>query len=101
MWSLSVQSSLRLHLHTSYLSCFVITGQAEVSDMTVTGGKTEQSESNELQAESGTKHQARRGRILTDNKEKQKPRGGKILKESKKSGGTRTISVREWLRRGR
>ena len=69
--------------------------------MTVTGGKTEQSESNELQAESGTGHQARRGRILTDNKERQKPRGGKILKESKKSGGTRTISVREWLRRGR
>jgi len=80
---------------------FHLPGQAEVSDMTVTGGKTEQSESNELQAESGTGHQARRGRILTDNKEKQKPRGGKILKESKKSGGTRTISVREWLRRGR
>ena len=48
MWSLSVQSSLRLHLHTSYLSCFVITGQAEVSDMTVTGGKTEQSERNDI-----------------------------------------------------
>ena len=46
-------------------------------------------------AEKDTSQEQRQGRILAE-----KTRDGKKQKESKKSG-TRTISVKEWLRRGR
>ena len=58
-----------------------------------------------LTGETGTgeKQKLRQGRVLKERKEGKKDnertRHGKKLKESKKTG-TRTISVREWLRRG-
>ena len=55
-----------------------------------------------LKSSQGEEQKSRQGRVLKDKKvtlNRDSEREGKQLKESKKSG-TRTISVREWLRRG-